>query len=312
MPQCDALAQAAQRAEDQAREARGQAVTRGPQFIALRASVASQVGIEQRRQMEPWPCEQALRKGPHTIEHHLSLRLMEDRVMEAIQRVKFLVGRAQALEELALRPSLHHPVLAGAEDQRRHADRRCVLHHAFGRVIQINEDVRGDLAEDGLVLVVGALLLRIMREHAGFNITLYHTAGQQLLLHPQQRQGEGHIQFHVKGGRAQHQTTQTRRVVMHPGGRDHRPHAVRHEHDVLAHDGVGLLNVLNEGLQIADDHTQVLCAPTRARRLAMAALVPGEDSVVRHVQRLRQLHHATGVLVAAMQNHNSVPRLEVG
>ena len=82
----------------------------------------------------------------------------------------------ESIEKLALRFQTNDPIGARAQHQRRDVDRARVREQTLRGVVQIQQNVDRDLAENERIGVVARGLHGIVREHLRFHVAL-HIAG---------------------------------------------------------------------------------------------------------------------------------------
>jgi hypothetical protein len=168
-------------------------------------------------------------------------------------------------------------------------------------VVQVEQDVHRDLAENCRVLRVEACLLHVMREHLRLDVTLHVARPEQLLLEPQHRHSERHIQTHPKGRRGQHQPADWRCEVMHPRSSHDCADAVRNHDHVFDGDSVLLRNVANERVHVANHHPDVLRRAPFARRIAVSTRIPRENLDCIETQRFHGFLPAARMFMATMK-----------
>ncbi|MOA09631.1 hypothetical protein D3C78_1294800 [compost metagenome] len=96
---------------------------------------------------------------------------------------------------------------------------------------------------------------------------------------------------------------------MDPGGRDHRADALCDHGDVRFVDLMRRADVIAEGLHIPRTGGKARAVAPFARRLAMAARVPGKEVEPGQVQFIHQVRNAPGVFMTTMKQQHSLTGL---
>ncbi len=93
---------------------------------------------------------------------------------------------------------------------------------------------------------------------------------------------------------------------MDPSGRDHRADALRDHSDVRFVNLMHSADVIAEGLHVPRTGGEARAVAPFARRLAMAAGVPGKEVEPGQVQFIYQVRDAPGVLMTTMEQQHSL------
>ena len=227
---------------------------------------------------------------------------------EAREDVLFLAQAAQALEELLLGLAMHHEVGPGDQQLGRHLDRLGIGHHPVCRFIQAQQDVDRNRLGDQRIAVIALDSLRVVAQEACLDVAVDEEVAAKAPHQGQAGTGERYVELDLEGRGGQHQGADPRRVVVDPGGGDHRADALGHHGDVVLGDLVGAAQVVAEGLHVAHAGGEARAVAPGTRRLAVAAGIPGEEIDVRQVQLVHQVGDAPGVLVAAVEQHHRLAR----
>src|SRR5947209_5287509 len=90
---------------------------------------------------------------------------------------------------------------------------------------------------------------------------------------------------------------------MHPRGHRHCAHAVSQNDDVFHGDAMLGHDVPHKSVHILDDRGEIVRGAALARRLAVAARVPGEHGDIVESERVYRFLPAAGVLMTAVEEH---------
>jgi hypothetical protein len=126
----------------------------------------------------------------------------------------------------------------------------------------------------------------------------------QLLQQGQSRPCERHVQLDLERWRGQHQRTQPRGVIVHPGRRNDRAHTLCDHHDVLHRDAMLAADVGDEAVQVTHQGVKPGGIPALPRGTAVAARIPGKEGGVGQVELVNQMRHPARMLMPAMQQHD--------
>ena len=308
--QGDAAAQPANRLQHAALE--GERKTAGlTQAVVFLFGVTGCIGVEEREALRGL-LEALQNERAHAGHNLVAVRLVKDGVVEAGKDLHLLDGRREPVEELPLRGHAHDPVGAGCEQQRGHRDGAGVGQQTRRRVVQIEQDVDRYLPEDELVGLVALGLLGVVGEHARLDVALDVSGAENLLPQTQRGNGQGHIELHAKGRRGQDQGADGRRVIVHPGGRNHGADAMGQDNHVFRSDPVLGGDMAHEGVHVLDDAGEIGRGAALAGRAAVTALVPGEDRHVVQRQGLDSVLPAPRMLVATMKEKEGLVRRPLG
>ena len=216
--------------------------------------------------------------------------------------------RGQTIEECFLGGFFHDPVRLRHEQQCRLGDGARVGHQSRGSIKQVKQDVHRDLAENHRVGLVGGGLLRVMRQHFGFDITFDITVAENSLFQSQQRHGKRKVEFYAECRHAQDQAANRRRIIMHPCRNRDGTDAMRHHDHVFDGDLVLRRNMPHECLHVADDDAQVFRRAAFAGRVSVTARVPRKYSNIIKAQRRHGFLPARGMFVATMKQQQRLVR----
>ncbi|VFT23022.1 Uncharacterised protein [Pseudomonas aeruginosa] len=163
-------------------------------------------------------------------------------------------------------------------------DRLCVRYHPLGSFVEAEQDVHRDRLGDQRVAVVGGDPLRVVTEEACLDIAVDEEIAAPQAHQFQPAAGERHVELDLERRRSQHQCAHLRRVVVGPGGNQHRADALRHHRHPLFGDTVDGLDMVDEGLYVAHAGGEARAIAAGAWREAVATGVPGEEVVFRQVE----------------------------
>jgi hypothetical protein len=105
--------------------------------------------------------------------------------------------------------------------------------------------------------MISLCLFRIMREHFRFDITLHVSGLEKLLLHPQERHSQRHVELHAKGGRAENHPAHARSEVVDPGRDGDRANAMRQHDHILCGDAVFCRDMPHKRVHVFDHCHQI-------------------------------------------------------
>lgn len=277
------------------------------QRLGLGAGQAQAVGVEQGRAVQR-SREVLQDEAPGAGDGRGPGLLAEGVVEEARQDVFFLVQAAQALEELLLGPAMDDEVGAGNQQLGRHLDSLGIGHHPFGGFVQAQQHVHRDRLGDQRVAVIGGHARRVVAEEARLDVAVDEKVAAKTPHQRQARAGERHVELDLERRRRQHQGADARRVIVDPGGGNHRADALGHHGHVFFVDAVAGPQVIAEGLHVAHAGGEARAVATGAGRLAVAAGIPGEEIEGRQVQFVHQVGDARGVFMAAVEQQHGLAR----
>lgn len=180
-----------------------------------------------------------------------AVALAEGVVEEPGQHMHLFAGAAQSFEKALLRAALDHKVGARHQQLRRHLNRLGVGHHAVGRLVQAQQHGHRDRPADQRVGQVRHHPLGVVGQQPRLDVAVDEEVAAQGLEQLQPGAGKGHVQLDLERRRSQHQAAHLGRVVMGPGGDQHRADALRQHHHVGLGDAMLVLQVLDEGLHVA-------------------------------------------------------------
>ena len=174
-----------------------------------------------------------------------------ERVMKKSgENMVFLVGRTEFFIKLLDRLLVHHPIAARYQELRGRGNRCGIFDQPFRSLIQLQQDIDCNRPGDQRVALIGGDARRVVRQKLGFDIRINKAIRLNFLLQSEQTSREWHIQLDLERGRRQHQTTYVRRVVMHPRGRNNRPHALCHHRHVFYCNAVSLVEMAHKTIGI--------------------------------------------------------------
>ena len=277
-------------------------------FVGRRALQVRLTQVDRRRRRV-----EALQDELADRRHHRRAVALAQRVVEEAGQHRLGLDRAaQPLEEGVLRLVVHHPV--GARNQQLHGqrDRVGVGHHAVGGGVQVEQDVHRDRPRDERVALVTRNALRIVREELRLDVAVDEEQPAQLVHQTQAGAREGHVELDLEGRRCERQAAHLGRVVVRPGGDQHRAHALRDDVLVPLPHAVRAADVVDEGLHVAHRGREARAVAARTGRLAVAAGVPGEEVEVGQVELVDQVRHSRAVLVAAVEQQDGTASCGAG
>ena len=265
------------------------------------------VGIEQARSFgDRGECLEE--EAPGTADGQVTIALAKGVVEEAGQDVLFLAQAAETLEEALLRRTMDDEVGPGNQQLGGNLDRLCVRYHPLGSFVEAEQDVHRDRLGDQRVAVVGGDPLRVVTEEACLDIAVDEEIAAPQAHQFQPAAGERHVELDLERRRSQHQCAHLRRVVVGPGGNQHRADALRHHRHPLFGDTVDGLDMVDEGLYVAHAGGEARAVAAGAWREAVATGVPGEEVVFRQVEFVDQVGDPPGVLMAAVEQQHRLAR----
>ncbi|MNV50986.1 hypothetical protein D3C71_1430170 [compost metagenome] len=222
-------------------------------------------------------------------------------VEETRQHMFFLVQAAQTIEELFLGFAMHHEIGAGDQQLNGYLNRLGIGYDPFGGFVETEQDIHGNGLGDQRVVVVAGDALRVMTEEPRLDVAVDEKVAAPLAHQRQPLAGERHIQLDLERRRRQHQRAYAWRVIVSPGGDDHRADALGDHREIFLVNLVSRLQVLAEGLHVAHAGGKARAVATGARREAMAPGIPGKEVVAGQVQFIHQVGNAARVFMAAMK-----------
>ena len=173
-----------------------------------------------------------------------------------------------------------------------------------GRVVQVEQHVDGDLAEDQRILLVARCLSAVVRQQACLDVAPHVSRTEQCLPQAEQRDRTGDVELHAERRRREDHPADGRREIMDPGSGDDRSHAVGDDHHVLRTDAVVVRDMRNERVGILDKVRDALGRSTTSVRAPVAARIPGEHGHVSEVQRIDDVLPSAAMFVSAMEEHD--------
>ena len=150
-----------------------------------------------------------------------------------------------------------------------------------------------------------------MAEELGLDVTVDEKVAAKLAHQRQARAGEGHVQFDFECRGGEHERADFRRVVVDPGGCDHRADALGDDRNIFGLDTVSGADVVAESLHVAGAGGEARAVAALAGRLAVTTGIPGEEVEMRQVQFIDQVGDAPRMLMAAMEQKDRLARLAV-
>jgi hypothetical protein len=199
---------------------------------------------------------------------------------------------------------MHHPIRTRDQQLGRNGDGAGIGDDAFCRAIELQQDIDRDGARDQRVGIEGGDARRVVAQELRLDVGLHIEMPAELPHQGEARPRERHIELHLEGGRGQHQGADPGRIVMGPGRGENRADALRDDRHLLDRDAVRLGDMIDEGLNVAHRGPEAGAEAALAGRVAMAARIPGEEGEIRQVELVRQMGHAAGMLMAAMEQHD--------
>ena len=176
------------------------------------------------------------------------------------------------------------------------------------RVVQVEQHVDRDLPEDERIVAVPFGLRRIVRQQVCFDVALDETGAEKLLPGTQQRDCAGHVQLHSEGWRSEDESTNRRRVVVHPRRGDHAADAVTDDDDVFHADRVSGPDMGDEVVGVFYERRHAVGCPALARRSAMSPRVPRKNRHIVERQRVYDVLPAPAVFVSSVKQDQGFAR----
>ena len=137
-------------------------------------------------------------------------------VVKARQLVDFLDRTTEILCEPSLGSLMDHPIRPRNQHLRRHGDGSGIGHHTLGRLIQTQQDVRGDRTGDQGIRLIAGNPGRVVRQEPGLDIAVDEKRTHDLLPRANPHSCERDVQLDLKGRRRQGHASDGWGVVMHP------------------------------------------------------------------------------------------------
>ena len=257
-------------------------------------------------------CGKALAdEGTDECEGALAFGFAEGVVVETGQDVARFVLAAEAVVEVVLRLMLHDFVVAGDEEQERGGDGLRVGNDARGGVVKAEQDAHRDGADDKRVACEVFLPRFVVSEVACFEVAVHEEVAAQFLQQAQHGAGKRQVEFDAEGGRGEYGAANRRRVVVQPGGDQHRTETLRDDCGVLRCDAVVVRDVRHEILDVGDAGGDTRRIAARAGAVAVTARVPSEKGEVIQAEFVGKIHQAAGVFVAAVKKDDGLVRAAV-
>jgi hypothetical protein len=283
--------------------AQGESRQRLTETKLLVAGVAVAMRLQQRFGWR-WLSEDTFDEGTDQVECELSIAFTECVVQEAGEQVTFLDRRAKPLEEVVLRRALDDPVLFGDQQLQRQTDGLCVSDDPVGGVVEAEQDARRDRPGDQRILVIRADTFRIVRQKLGLDVRSDEEIAEQALDQCQSRPCQRDIESYLEGGCGQHQATDRRCVVVHPGRSQDGADALADDGDAAGGDGMGAAEVADKEIEIPDQRGKARTVATCSRRLTVTTCIPGEHRKVVESEFVDHVLQSSRMLMTPVQQHD--------
>ena len=150
-----------------------------------------------------------------------------------------------------------------------------------------------------------------MGEVACFEVAVHEEVAAQFLQQAQHGAGKRQVEFDAEGGRGEYGAANRRRVVVQPGGDQHRAEALRDDCGVFRCDAVVVRDVRHEILDVGDAGGDARRIAARAGAVAMTARVPSEKGEVVEAEFVGEIHQAAGMFVATVEEDDGLVRAAV-
>ncbi|MDT4859682.1 hypothetical protein FQZ97_942040 [compost metagenome] len=169
--------------------------------------------------------------------------------------------------------------------------------------------MRGDWPCNQRVGAIGFNTLPIMGEKLRFDVGIDEERAFEFLPERDALFGERHIKLDVEGWRRHDKRTDIGRIVMHPCARQNGADALRNQrHVFVSYAGFGA-DMGNETVEIADRRTEGRREAAHARRVSVAARIPGIECIIIKAELIHEMAHTSAMLMAAMQENDNALRL---
>ncbi len=148
---------------------RGQKRQRAGQPVGLVARVADNMRIRQIGALRLFG-KTDLDEIVDEFDCGFAIPFAERVVIEPFQNMPLLDAAAEIFKEAMLRRRTHDKIAAGNEQLRRNGDRPRIIHHALRRLIELQQDVRGDGARNQRIGTIGFDAFRIMGQELRLDV----------------------------------------------------------------------------------------------------------------------------------------------
>ncbi len=208
-----------------------------------------------------------------------------------------------------LRSVIDNPVRARHQELGRNDDRVRVGDDTLGGVVESEQNVDRDGSRDQRIGIVARDSHRIVCQEAGLDVTVDEEVAAQLVEQGETGSRERNVELDLEGRGGEHHAANVRRVVVHPGGDEHRTYALRDDADILDRNPMPIDDMVDERLYIAHRARERGTETAHARRTTMATRIPGEEVEIGNIELIGQMRHASRVFVPPVkQDQRATPR----
>ena len=169
--------------------------------------------------------------------------------------------------------------------------------------MKLEQNVDGDRAADQRVGIVAFLARLIVGQELRFHIGIDRKIALYCLQRLETADRTRHIQIDAESRTGQDHRPDAWRVIMYPGRRYDRSHALRNDDHVFSGHRIGHQQVLVKRLCIPYEIPEIPRVAAPATADAMTTCVPGKDIEVWYIQFIDDVLQARPMLMAAVEEH---------